>query len=154
MIRATGAQAELSILSFHLLMLVAATLVSTSFTVGKAIASGLDPVLLTLTRFLLASLLFLPYVAWHFGLTRPSIKDLCRYSIISGALVMFFWLMFVALRSTTALNTSVIFTLVPGISGMYSAVLLRERLGRYRLIALALAMTGALWVIFQGDINR
>lgn len=151
---ATGSHAAPSPWMLHLLMLVAATLVSTSFTVGKAIAAGLDPILLTLIRFVLASLLFLPYVAWQFGLARPSLKQLGRYSIISGALVVFFWLMFEALRSTSALNTSVIFTLVPGISGMYSAVLLRERLGRYRLIALTLAMTGALWVIFEGSLNR
>jgi len=138
----------------HFLMLTAATLVSTSFTVGKAIADGLDPLILTLVRFVLASLLFLPLVVRRNRTPKPSLRDLGRYSLISAALVVFFWLMFAALRSTTALNTSVIFTLVPGISGMYSAVLLRERLGRYRLIALALAMTGALWVIFRGDIHR
>ena len=135
-------------------MLLAAILVSTSFTVGKAIASGLDPIILTLVRFLLAALLFLPYVHGRFGLVWPGWRPLGRYSVISGALVMFFWLMFESLRYTTAFNTSVIFTLVPGISGMYSAVLLRERLGRYRLVALALAMAGALWVIFQGEIAR
>jgi len=151
---AKGSRAAPSPLMLHFLMLAAAALVSTSFTVGKAIAAGLDPILLTLIRFVLASLLFLPYVAWQFGLAKPSLKELGRYSIISGALVVFFWLMFEALRSTSALNTSVIFTLVPGISGMYSALVLRERLGRYRLIALALAMTGALWVIFEGNLNR
>jgi len=138
----------------HLLMLVTASLVSTSFTVGKAIAAGLDPVILTLIRFLLAALLFFPYVRYRFVIKKPSGRDLGRYSLISGALVMFFWLMFDALRSTTALNTSVIFTLVPGISGMYSAILLRERLGRYRILALGLAMTGAIWVIFQGELGR
>lgn len=138
----------------HLLMLLAAILVSTSFTVGKAIAGGLDPIILTLARFLLAALLFLPYVRRRFGLAWPGWGALGRYGVISGALVMFFWLMFASLRSTTAFNTSVIFTLVPGISGMYSALLLGERLGRYRLAALALAMVGALWVIFQGEIGR
>jgi drug/metabolite transporter (DMT)-like permease len=138
----------------HLLMLTAAALVSTSFTVGKAIAAGLDPLLLTLVRFVLASLLFLPLVVRQNGAAKPSLLDLGRYSIISGVLVVFFWLMFVALRSTTALNTSVIFTLVPGISGIYSAVVLCERLGRHRFIALVLAMTGALWVIFQGDLHK
>jgi drug/metabolite transporter (DMT)-like permease len=135
-------------------MLLAAALVSTSFTVGKAIAGGLDPIILTLVRFLLAALLFLPYVHGRFGIDWPGWRPLGRYSVISGALVIFFWLMFESLRYTTAFNTSVIFTLVPGISGMYSAVLLRERLGRYRLIALALAMAGALWVIFQGELSR
>lgn len=138
----------------HGLMLVTASLVSTSFTVGKAIAAGLDPVILTLIRFLLGALLFFPYVRYRFVIKKPSVPDLGRYSLVSGALVMFFWLMFDALRSTTALNTSVIFTLVPGISGMYSAVLLRERLGRYRLFALGLAMTGAIWVIFHGELGR
>lgn len=135
----------------HLLMLVAATLVSTSFTVGKAIADGMDPAILTLVRFMIAALIFLPYIYKRYGLERPSLKDLGRYSIISGALVAFFWLMFLSLRWTTALNTSVIFTLVPGISSIYSAIILRERLGRYRLLALFFAMAGALWVIFHGD---
>lgn len=139
---------------FHLLMLAAAILVSTSFTVGKAIASGLDPAILTLVRFILASLLFLPYIHWQFGLKLPSSSSFLRYSIISGALVAFFWLMFLSLQWTSALNTSVIFTLVPGISGIYSAIILKERLGRYRLIALVLAMAGAIWVIFQGDMQR
>lgn len=154
MSRPAGAAAEPPLWALHLLMLLAAILVSTSFTVGKAIASGLDPIILTLVRFILAALLFLPYVHVRFGLAWPGWRQLGRYSVISGALVMFFWLMFESLRYTTAFNTSVIFTLVPGISGMYSAVLLRERLGRYRLVALALAMAGALWVIFQGEIAR
>jgi len=68
--------------------------------------------------------------------------------------VGFFWCMFESLRYTTALNTSVIFTLVPGISGIYSAIFLKERLGRGRLWALFFGMVGALWVIFRGDINR
>lgn len=62
--------------------------------------------------------------------------------------------MFAALRTTTALNTSIIFTLVPGISGVYSAIFLGERLGRYRLLALLCGMFGALWVIFRGELAR
>ncbi len=138
----------------HGLMLVAAGLVSTSFTVGKAIAPGLDPAALTLVRFLVAALLMLPWVARHSGLHLPDSAALLRYSLISGVLAGFFWLMFLSLRYTTALNTGVIFTLVPGISSLYSALLLRERLGRYRLIALLLATVGAIWVIFHGDMSR
>ncbi|HBI16218.1 MAG TPA: EamA/RhaT family transporter [Desulfobulbaceae bacterium] len=154
MSRSAGTTAAPPLWALHLLMLLAAILVSTSFTVGKAITAGLDPIILTLVRFILAALLFLPYIRRRFGLAWPGWPALGRYSVISGALIMFFWLMFESLRSTTAFNTSVIFTLVPGISGMYSAAVLRERLGRYRLLALALAMAGALWVIFQGDIGK
>jgi drug/metabolite transporter (DMT)-like permease len=62
--------------------------------------------------------------------------------------------MFEALRYTTAINTSIIFTLVPGISGIYSALFLHERLGRFRQLALFFGMVGALWVIFRGDPRR
>jgi len=132
-------------------MLIAAGLGSTSFTVGKAIADTIDPVILTLIRFCLATLFFYPYVRKKHGLKRPSLSSLGRYSLVSFALTAFFVLMFVALRYTSAINTGVIFTLVPGISGIYSIVLLHERLGRNRLIALFCAMLGAIWVIFHGD---
>jgi drug/metabolite transporter (DMT)-like permease len=149
---ATAQPILLPLWGHHLLMLVAATLVSTSFVVGKAITADLDPLILTLFRFVLAALLFFPYIVRSNGVVIPSAGNLGRYSLISGALIMFFWLMFVSLRYTTAFNTSVIFTLVPGISGIYSAVFLGERLGRHRLLALGLAMVGALWVIFRGSL--
>ena len=135
-------------------MLLAAILVSSSFTVGKAITHGLDPAVLTLVRYLLATLLFAPILIVKKIFFLPSARQLGGYSAISACTVGFFWCMFEALRYTSALNTSIIFTLVPGISGVYSAVFLRERLGRSRLLALLFGMFGALWVIFQGDIDR
>ncbi len=132
-------------------MLLAAGLGSTSFTVGKAIADNMDPVVLTLIRFCLATLFFYPYVKKKYALGKPTLSSLARYSLVSFALSSFFILMFVALRYTSAINTGVIFTLVPGISGIYSMILLKERLGRNRLVALFLAMLGAIWVIFHGD---
>jgi drug/metabolite transporter (DMT)-like permease len=151
---ANGAHRAPSLGLLHGAMLLSAFLVSTSFTVGKAITPFMDPAALTLIRFLLATLLFAPYVRRTFGLSFPGVAALLRYSLISAALVGFFWLMFQSLRITNPLNTGVIFTTVPGISGLYSWFLLRERLGGYRIAALILAMVGALWVIFEGDMHR
>lgn len=138
----------------HALMLLAAMLIATSFTVSKAVADGMDPAVLTLIRFVLAALLFLPLTAWRDGLRLPDRRQLFGYACISFTLTGFFWLMYLSLRSTTALNTGVIFTLVPGISGLYSAVLLRERLGRSRLLAMIPATVGAIWVLFHGSMER
>lgn len=138
----------------HSLMLLAAILVSSSFTVGKAITHGLDPAVLLLLRYALATLLLGIMLGVKQGVTLPSMPQLGGYAAISATTVGFFWCMFEALRFTSAVNTSVIFTLVPGISAVYSAVLLGERLGKGRLCALFLGMLGALWVIFQGDIHR
>ncbi|MFC1513246.1 DMT family transporter [Thermodesulfobacteriota bacterium] len=146
-------QPHLPLWRIHGLMVLAAILVSTSFVVGKAIADGLDPAVLTLVRFLLATLLFAPYVGRSHGLKLPSWRALRGYATISAALVAFFWCMFASLRYTSALNTSALFTLVPGISGIYGAVLLRERLSLARLLALVFGMVGALWIIFRGDLD-
>jgi drug/metabolite transporter (DMT)-like permease len=140
--------------SVHCLMLLASIIVSSSFTVGAAITRGLEPSVLLLVRYVVAVLCLAPVLLMHHGFSLPSARRLGGYSLISASTVGFFWCMFESLRYTTALNTSVIFTLVPGISGIYSAVFLKERLGRGRLWALFFGMVGALWVIFRGDINR
>ncbi|SHH74966.1 DMT family transporter [Desulfofustis glycolicus] len=136
----------------HLLMLLCATLVSTSFVVGEHIAVHLDPAALTLSRFVIAVLILLPVIAVRHGL-RIGLLSFLRYALISGSLVVFFWCMFLALRMTTALNTSVLFTLVPGLSAIYAALIIKERLGRDRLVALLLGLVGAVWVIFRGDLH-
>lgn len=134
----------------HLLMVVAATLVSTSFTVGAAIARELDPAILTFIRFTLAACIFGPWVHLRYGLTF-SISLFLRCAVISSCLVIFFCCMFLSLRYTTALNTSVIFALVPSISGVYALFITGERLGRGQQLALICGMVGVIWVIFRGE---
>ncbi len=139
-----------SIPFIHLLMVVCAILVSTSFIVGAAIANGLDPAVLTLLRFFFAACILFPYVRIRHGV-QLTWSSVWRCSVISGFLVIFFWCMFLSLRYTSALNTSIIFTLVPSISGVYAIFLVGERLGRGKLIALMCGIVGAVWVIFRGD---
>ena len=135
-------------------MVLSRALIATSFPVGAAITGGLDPAMLTLLRFALAALLFAPYVAIRHGLTLPPLKSFICYSVISGILVFFFWAMFEALRTTSALNTGALFTLVPGMAAVYGIVLVRERIDRRRTIALVFGLVGALWVVFRGDPER
>jgi drug/metabolite transporter (DMT)-like permease len=141
-----------SLVLIHLLMVLCAALVSTSFTVGAAITTGLDPAVLTLVRFFVATCILGPYVVLRFG-PQFSWSLFFRSALISLCLVTFFFCMFLALRFTSALNTSVIFTLVPSIAGIYAVILVRERLAKRRLAALAVGMIGAVWVIFRGDIS-
>ena len=136
----------------HFLMVICSALISTSFTVGAAISPGLDPAVLTLVRFVTAVCLFAPYVRYRYGF-QFSWDLFGRSAVISLCLVVFFWCMFFSLRFTTALNTSVIYTLVPSLSGVYAAVWLHERLHASRIAALLLGMAGAVWVIFRGDMS-
>lgn len=136
----------------HLLMVIAAILVSTSFTVGAAITAELDPVVLTFVRFSLAACIFGPWVYFNYGFGF-SISLFCRCALISGCLVIFFCCMFLSLRYTSALNTSVIFALVPSISGIFALFFVGERLRKEQLLALACGVIGVVWVIFRGDLS-
>lgn len=135
----------------HLLMILATILIATSFPVVAAIADGLDSLVMTFLRFLLATVLFAPLVAWRYGLEVPRLRDLGRYAVISAFLVAFFWGMFVALRYTSALNTATIFSLAPALTAAVSAFLLGERLTGPARIALPVGVIGSVWVIFRGD---
>ncbi len=145
---------DLPLWRVHAQVLLSRALVATSFVVGAEITHGLAPELLTLLRFALATLLFLPYVAWRHGLALPSLRALAGYAAISAAIVSFFWAMFEALRWTSALNTAALYTLLPGIAAIWAGVLVRERLGGYRLVALGIGALGALWVVFRGEPAR
>ena len=147
--RARGQQ-----LGVHGLMMVATILIGTSFVVGREIAAGLDPGVLMAMRFAMAVVLYLPFVIWKHGLTLPGPKDFLRYAIIASAMVGYFWCMFEALRYTSAFNTGAINTTVPGLAAIFSVWIVRERIGAHRLVALAFAGVGALWIIFRGDIDR
>ena len=135
----------------HLLMIVATGLVATSFPVGAAITGGMDSLVLTLLRFVLAAILFAPFVIWRYGFIMPTFRDLVRYAILSACLVGFFWGMFAALRLTSVLNTATIFSLTPAITAGVATVLLKEKLNSASKIALGTGIVGAVWVIFRGD---
>lgn len=137
----------------HALMLLATVLIATSFPVGAAITDGLDSVVLTLLRFVLATVLFAPYVVARHGLTLPSPSDLARYGLLSALLVTFFWCMFAALRLTSPLNTAAIFALTPVLTALIAAVLLRERLSGPARVALPFGTVGAVWIVFRGDLE-
>lgn len=150
----TASLPDRTALNGQLQIWAATLLIATSFPVGAAIASDLDPAVLTLLRFIMAALLFAPIIAWRYGLTWPGWRAMAGYAAISLCITGFFWAMFEALRFTTALNTGTIFVLIPSLAAIYSYFLLGQRLGRYQLIALALGIVGAIWVIFRGDIDR
>jgi drug/metabolite transporter (DMT)-like permease len=142
-----------NLFSYHAQLWVSRVLIATSFPVGAAITHGLDPAVLTLVRFALAAALFAPIVGFRYGLKIPDAKSLTGYAIIGLCLAIFFWGMFEALLTTTPLNTSAMFALVPGIAAIFGIFLVREHLNRYQMAALAVGLIGALWIVFRGDIN-
>jgi len=137
----------------HLAMLLFALLVSTSFTVGAAITDALDPVALTFLRFIVAAAIFGFLLSiretWHL----PGARDFARYGIIGLLLVIFFVTMFEALRLSSSISLSAVFTLVPLMTALVSRLILKQRPSLVLMVGLLVAALGALWVIFEGSID-
>lgn len=136
----------------HLVMLLNILLVSTSFPVAADITHAIEPAALNCLRFALATIVFAVLVTLRGGWRRPGRRDWLRYFLLAGSLVGFFVAMFEALRLTSAVNTSSLFTLVPLFSAAIAWPLLGQRATPHLLAFMLLAAFGALWVVFNGSI--
>ena len=138
-------------INYHWLMILSVILAASSFPVGAAITNDLPPSVMMFIRFLLAAMLFAPYVFLKHGFLLPSCKSLFNYMVLSIPLAVFFWCMFESLRFTSVLNTGALYTLVPAITAIYSFFINREVTNRTRSLGLLIGTIGALWIVFRGD---
>lgn len=135
----------------HVLMLLTIILAASSFPVGAAITNDLPPAVMMFVRFLLAAILFAPYVFIKNGLKFPSLKKTIHYTILSVPLVVFFWAMFESLRYTSVINTGALYTLVPAITAIFALLINREITNKFRSFGFFVGTLGALWIVFRGD---
>ncbi len=135
----------------HLAVLFATIVVSTSFPIGQRIAPFLDPVLIVLSRFIISILVMLPILLFTNKIKIPTVRRLFQFGLVGGVNASFFIFMFTALKETTSLNTSVIYTLVPSLTALISYFILKEKLRRVHFILIPLGLLATLWVIFQGS---
>ena len=97
-----------------------AWLMASSFVVSAYVSPYASPLATTGLRFAMALIIMTPFYFWMPKRQEDSLSFVLRspvltmkYMIISGALVGFFVGLFSALQTTTSLNTSVMYTLVP-----------------------------------------
>ena len=146
---ATGRQKLLG----HLAMVLFASLIAGSFTLGAMAVPHLEPAALNAIRFLLATILigfaclvilperiFLPDAPW-------------RFVLLGFPMALYFVTMFVALQTTSPVSTGAVFTLGPFMAAGFGYLILRQVSGPVVLLSLAVAAIGSIWVIFRGDIE-
>lgn len=141
-------------LHVHALLLFGSATIAGSYVASAEITDRLDPGVLNLLRFAIAAAAMGLIVGLRYGLRWPGLGALGRYSLMGLPVAAHFWCLFEGLRTTTPLNTSATITIVPGVAAVLAAVLVRERLGWPKIVALGIGLVGALWVIFRGDPDR
>ena len=137
-----------------------AWLMASSFVVSGFMVAFASPIATSAFRFLLAMLILFPVLLFSWqraGLSKAeqfqalfsSRQRLFHYVLISGALVGFFIGLFVALQSTTPLNTSVLYTLVPLMGVFIARVWLKEAAPLWRVVGFVLGFIGAVIVLLS-----
>ncbi|KMT52884.1 DMT family transporter [Pseudomonas fildesensis] len=133
-----------------------------TFVAGRYVADHINPLLAASLRFILASLALLLFMA--FSRTRlacPSPRQLAQLALLGFFGIFFYNLcFFYGLQYINASRASLIVALNPAVIGLASWLLFKERLGRTRLIGIALCLAGAAAVIvsrnpqlLQGAVN-
>ena len=145
----------------HTITLLAwAWLMASSFIVSGLIVDYASPIATSTFRFFLACLIMFCVLVVRWRKKGLKVSDqfkalfVCRsrvfhYVIISGALVGFFIGLFAALQSTTPLNTSVLYTLVPLIGVFIARVWLHEISPWLRILGFVIGSCGAILVLFS-----
>jgi len=135
-----------SILLDNFTLLLWVSLMASSFVVSEQLLPYVNPIASTALRFLLATILMMPFIGKTF-IERFNYKILLRYSIISLLLVLFFIGLFEALKTTNAMRTSVIYTLLPLISVVITYICLKLVTPNKQIAGFLIGTLGAIWVL-------
>ena len=138
----------------HVAMMCFAALVAGSFALGALIADQVSPLVVTSIRFGLTAAL-LGALAWPtLRAHKAEFAAPWRYVVLGACPALYFIFMFEALKTAPAVSLSVEFTLTPLLSGVFGYILLGQLATRRVLLALLIGATGAIWVIFRGDLAQ
>ncbi len=123
-----------------------------SYPAQKAALSGLPPATVTALRNGVALVALLVLAGRSLaGLRAWSRADLVRAFVLgTAAFALPMWLGIVGVERSSAANASILILLEPVTIVAIAAVLLRERIGRSKLIGVALGLAGALCILLEG----
>lgn len=127
---------------------------ASSFIVSEQLLPYANPIASTALRFIFATTMMLPFI-WKRALQQLNHKVLRQYGIISLLLVLFFLGLFESLKTTTAMRTSVIYTLLPLLSVVLTYLALKIVTPKKQIIAFIIGTLGAVWVLgaFTNDVT-
>lgn len=132
-----------------LVLLTMQTIWGGSFVFTKLAMEDIPPILFVGFRFLVVSMLLLPFLRWH----RGQMWNVAAISFFTGAVHFALMNTGLAMADDVAPVAIVIQLGVP-FSTLLSVIVLHERLGIWRTGALAIAFAGVLVVGFDPDVFR
>jgi drug/metabolite transporter (DMT)-like permease len=137
----------------HILVFIATVLIAFSFIVSGKLSGLIDPISLTLFRFVFAFIVLLPII-----LLIKEYRKRIKQSFFKGLKIslfysLYFILLFKSLETTSALNTATLFTLVPLVTAVFANFVFHNKLSFLKLFIYIIGMIGTIIVIFDGSMD-
>lgn len=137
----------------HGYLFLATILVAGSFVGADMLTHHVNPVSLTLLRFLLAALILAPLVLKQPNCWKTILSTFPRALVIGFFYCGFFMGLFQSLKTTSTINTGTIYTLVPLLTALLCLIFFKQAIGMKKIMAFFVGAIGTCWVIFKGDWN-
>ncbi|MBU3014951.1 DMT family transporter [Poseidonibacter lekithochrous] len=137
----------------HFFVIFATFLVGGSFVVSQKLTGTIDPISITLMRFILASLILAPFILLIKKYRIKIFYTFKRTMLISFFYSGYFIGMFKALELTSALNTGAIYTLIPLVTGIISIFVFKQHISSKQYMVYFLGIIGTCIVVFKGNLD-
>ena len=154
-IRETGERKAERFGNPYVVLAVAALFWSGNHIVGRAIGGHVPPVGISTIRWLIPAILIWPWVRPHLKRDWPVIRRHWKAMLWLGATggALFTSLQYVGLQYTSALNVSVLNSLVPVLIVATSGALFRDRISPLQLAGIVVSSLGVLTIIGRGSLD-
>jgi len=127
-----------------------------SFVAGKYAIYDLQPLTITLIRYLIA-LFFLASLLFHYGASSLKVAshDLLRLFLLGlFGVVGYHFFFFSSLGLTAVANTAVINAMSPVITGLLASIFIRERLSSVNYAGVTIALVGVIILLTDGKLKN
>lgn len=143
---------------FGISLAVLATLIwSGNFIVARGVYKDIPPVSLNFYRWLIASLIILPFAFKYWSREWKVVKQAVPYFfwISLTGIALFNSFVYIGAHYTSAINLALIGTTSsPIMSVIFARIFLKEKIGRLKLAGMLLCITGVLFLLCKGDFQN
>jgi drug/metabolite transporter (DMT)-like permease len=128
---------------------------SGNFVIGRGIQGQLPPLTMAFWRWMVASLVLLPFVAAPMWRARAVISREWKTVALLGALGAgtFNTLVYIGLGSTTATNALLLNSAIPVLIALIGWVFMGQRVSAAQALGIGTSLAGVAVIIFRGDLS-
>jgi drug/metabolite transporter (DMT)-like permease len=140
-----------------LLALLAVFIWSGNFIVARGVYKEIGPVTLAFYRWLLASIILLPFGIRAFKKEWPAVRNAFAYFLLVSltGVALFNTFVYIGAHDTTAINLALIGTTSsPVMAIILARIFLKEKIGWNKLAGLVICITGVLFLLSRGNFRN